>query len=74
MVLKRKVIPGLFSLAQRVEDYAGENGQYAGDYKHGGQYGAAYGQFACGGGYINYPDAEDKSDHQQDSTCQSEEE
>jgi hypothetical protein len=59
----------LFSPAQGVQYYARENSQYAGDNKHSGQYGAAYGQFTSVGGYINHPDTEDEADHQQNGTC-----
>ena len=58
----------LFSLAQGVQDYAGEDAQHASYNEHGGEYSATYGQVAFSSSYVNYSDADDKTNHQQDTT------
>jgi hypothetical protein len=51
----------LLASAQGIQDYAGEDAQYACDNEQGGQYGTAHSQAACRGRYVNHPDAENKT-------------
>jgi len=71
---KKNAAPGLFTPGQGVQDYAGEDAQYAGDDEQGSQDCAAYGQAASRAGNINDPEPENEPNHHQDTASDSEDE